>query len=205
MHLEVLDEKRKKIFPLLSNFKNFYLAGGTALALQINHRISVDFDLFIQKEIAGGLLQKIKKVFSGFRVRPLVNNKGELTVLADDVKITFFNSFFPPILKLIKYKNVSLLPIKEIGADKAYTIGRRGKYRDYIDLYFIFSEKHSSLSEVINLADKKYGAEFNSRLFLEQLIYLEDIKDDAILFLRSKVSKKDIQKFFEQEIKKMKI
>lgn len=205
MHLEVLGEKRKKVFSFLPKFKDFYLAGGTALALQIKHRTSVDFDLFIQKDIPRSLLGKVKKVFSGFRVRPLVNNRGELTIFADDIKITFFNSFFPSILKLIKYRDVRLLSVKEIGADKAHTIGRRGKYRDYIDLYFIFSENHSSLPEIINLAEKKYGDEFNSRLFLEQLIYLEDIRDDIILFLKPEVSRRDIQKFFEGEIKKMKV
>jgi hypothetical protein len=47
MHYEILDENRIKILPLLKNFKDdFYLAGGTGLALQIGHRDSIDFDFF---------------------------------------------------------------------------------------------------------------------------------------------------------------
>ena len=46
MHDEALTAKAFELFPLLSKFKNFYLAGGTALALHIGHRLSVDFDLF---------------------------------------------------------------------------------------------------------------------------------------------------------------
>ena len=146
--------------------------GGAALALQLGHGTSVDFDLFIQKEIPSGLLGKVKEVFSKATVKPLVNNKGELTVLVNEVKCTFFNSVFVPVLPLIRYEQVPIASVREIAADKAHTIGRRGKYRDYIDLYFILKEKHVPLDEIIQLAEKKYGDEFNGRLFLEQLLYL---------------------------------
>jgi len=205
MHPEVLDEKRKRIFSRLHNFRKFYLAGGTALALQMGHRTSVDFDLFTHKEIPESLLQKVGKTFPGAVVKPLVNNKDELTVLVDDVKVTFFNHIFRTILKLVRYEDVNLLSVKEIAADKAHAIGRRGKYRDYVDLYFIIKGKHSSLTEIIHLSEKKFGPEFNGRLFLEQMIYLEDIKDDPILFLKETISKKAIKKFFEQEVKNIRI
>ena len=48
IHLELFDTNRQNVFVQLSEFKTFgYLAGGTALALQINHRKSFDFDIFI--------------------------------------------------------------------------------------------------------------------------------------------------------------
>ena len=51
MHYEVLDEKRRELLPALGVFKkDFYLAGGTALALQIGHRISIDFYFFTQSD-----------------------------------------------------------------------------------------------------------------------------------------------------------
>ena len=49
MHQEVITSKARKIFDKLSGFPNFYLAGGTGLALQLGHRVSVDFDLFWEK------------------------------------------------------------------------------------------------------------------------------------------------------------
>ena len=61
MNLEVLTETGKDIFSLLGKFEDFYLAGGTGLALQIGHRASVDFDLFSEKEISKNLLAKVKK------------------------------------------------------------------------------------------------------------------------------------------------
>ena len=55
----------------------------------------------------------------------------------------------------------------EIAATKVYTIGRRGAYKDYIDLYFILSDQHVTFTDIIDVAEKKFGFEFNSRLFLE--------------------------------------
>lgn len=58
MHFEALTTDGKKIFPKLSKFEGFYLAGDTALALQIGHRISVDFDFFTGEKIKRTLLSK---------------------------------------------------------------------------------------------------------------------------------------------------
>src|SRR3989338_6041599 len=88
MHFETLTEKGKQIFSALDSFKEFYLAGGTALALYIGHRQSFDFDLFSDKEIPASLLSRVKKIFADTPVSPAVNNKEELTVFVGAVKIT---------------------------------------------------------------------------------------------------------------------
>ena len=202
---EALDKKGKEIFSLLKNFKDFYLAGGTALALQVKHRISVDFDLFTEKKISKNHLNKVKTVFTGKQISVSVNNPDELTVFVDEKKVTFLNYPFLLLLKLRNFGGIKLLDIKEIGATKAYTIGRRGSYKDYIDLFFIIHGKYCGLQEIIDISVKKYGSDFNSRLFLEQLLFLEDISDEPIIFLKNKIAKVAIIKFFESEIKKIKL
>jgi len=89
---------------------------------------------------------------------------------------------------------------------KAFAVGRRGILKDYVDLYFILKEKHSTLKRIKELAEKKYD-DFNFRLFLEQLFYLEDVreKEEEIEFLKKPVTKKEMVEFFEKEIKKSKI
>jgi hypothetical protein len=95
MHREVLTKRAAELFSALSRFPGFYLAGGTALALQIGHRVSVDFDLFSDKDIERSLLPSVQRVFSGAAsIAPLINNSDELTVLVDDVKITFLKYHF---------------------------------------------------------------------------------------------------------------
>jgi len=205
MFLGALSDKAKEIFPKLSNFNDFYLAGGTALALQIGHRMSVDFDLFSGEDIPDNLLDKVKKNFFDKSLSLSVNNIDELTVFIEEIKTTFLKYPFPIILDVIDYEGVKLLSVKEIAATKAYTIGRRGSYKDYVDLYFIISGQYSSLDEIINLAEKKYGGEFNSRLFLEQLVYLEDIKDIEIIFLGKKISKAEVEEFFKKIISQIKL
>ena len=205
MHPEALNEKGKEIFPKLKSFGDFCLAGGTALALQLGHRISVDFDFFSDKPIDRNLLPKVKRIFFEKTVSASVNNQDELTVFVDEVKITFLHYPFSLVNDTIEYDEIKLLSIKEIAATKAYTIGRRGSLKDYVDLYFIISGSHATLNDIIEIAEKKYGNDFNSRLFLEQLIYIDDIEEAEIIFLKDKVSGDALVVFFVEEIKKLKL
>jgi hypothetical protein len=134
-------------------------------------------------------------------IAPLINNSGELTVLVDDVKITFLKFPFPTFDPFIIYEQMPLLSVREIAATKAYTIGRRGAYKDYIDLYFILSEQHATLIDIINVAEKKFRFEFNSRLFLEQLVFLDDVEDTDIQFLKPAVTRAELLGFFEANIR----
>ncbi len=201
MHLEALNDKGKEIFPKLKQFKNFYLAGGTALALQIGHRISVDFDFFSDKDISKDLLVKVKKIFLDKKILVSVNSADELTVFVEDVKITFLKYPFSALGKFISYEGLNLLGVKELAATKAYTIGRRGSFKDYVDLYFIISEGYSSLKEIIKMAEKKYNDAFNARLFLEQLVYFKDIENTDIIFSIKNFNGDKMKIFFEEEVK----
>ncbi len=205
MHLEAIELKRRKIFRKLKNFPNFYLVGGTALALQMGHRVSVDFDLFSEKEISRDLLSKVKKVFKDFRVEVEINNPERLTVKVGGTTIDFVKYPFPLISGFLELQGIKILKIEDISAMKAYSIGRRPILKDYVDLYFILKGKHLSLERMIDVAEKKYKNEFNKRLFLEQIVYLKDIEDIGIHFLEKEVTKKEIQDFFEKEVKKIKI
>ncbi|MDP3758422.1 MAG: nucleotidyl transferase AbiEii/AbiGii toxin family protein [Candidatus Daviesbacteria bacterium] len=205
MHLEVLEKKNRQIFSLLKYFPGFYLAGGTALALQLGHRRSIDFNLFSSKKIPAYLIKEVEQVFVEWPVRILVNNNNELTVLVSDVKVTFLFYPFPILGKLNEFQKIKLLPAEEIAATKAYTIGRRGSFKDYIDLYFIIKNQVSNLEGIIEMAEKKYGENFNARLFLEQLVYLEDIKDTDIVFLKKPVTKNSISSFFIKNISQIKL
>ena len=203
MHHEVLTKEGLELFPKLSTFDGFYLAGGTGLALQIGHRVSVDFDLFTNEEISRNLLAKVTTVFQGYSVKPVVNNRDELTVFVDDVKVTFLSYPFPIIDPFVDSDGIRMLSIGEIGATKAYTIGRRGAYKDYVDLYFILAGRHASLSEIVAKAENKFGESFNSRLVAEQLLFMDDVNDYKIDFLGSPVMPKEILDRFKQEIQKL--
>jgi len=204
MHLETITSKQKEIFKKLDKFSDFYLVGGTALALQVGHRISVDFDLFSKKDITSKLLDKIKRVFKGLKVEVVRDSSEQLSVIIDNIKLDFVKYPFPLLFKLIKYRGVDIAKIEEIAVMKAYALGRRPVLKDYVDLYYILREKHVTLEKIIKLSQKKYKSEFNPRLFLEQLIYLKDVGDMQIDFLKRAVGKQEMEKFFRNEVKKIK-
>lgn len=203
MHPEVITSRAEIILDKLKNFPRFYLAGGTGLALQLGHRISVDFDLFWRKEIPKDLLPKIKRVFRAFKIEVIVNHPEQLTVAIANIHLSFARYPFPVVSKFISYKGIKVLPALEIASMKAYALGRRATLKDYVDLYFLMKEKVATLKEIIKISKKKYGEEFDPRLFLEQLIYSKDIEEMKIQFLKDKISKVEIEKFFEKEIRKM--
>ncbi len=205
MHLEAIESGQKKILYSLKRFSEFYLVGGTALALQMGHRISVDFDMFSTEKIPLNLLGKIERVFKNSKISVVVKTPSQLSVKVDGVKIDFVSYPFPPILGFISFEKINMLKIPEIAAMKAQTLGRRPALKDYIDLYFILKDEGLDLNKIIKIADNKFKEEFNARLFLEQLVYLQDVGDIKINFIKEAVAKNQLQIFFEKEIKKIKL
>jgi hypothetical protein len=196
-----LTEEAKKLFSLFRKFKNFYLAGGTALALQIGHRISADFDFFSEKKLPTGLLQKVHRVFSNAAIKTTYSAPGQLNILINNIKTTFFYYPYPVVNPLIEYKKVKIASVSEIAAMKAFSIGKRLSYKDYIDWHFLLKENHIDLKKVIALAQKKFNDDFNARLFLGQLVSLEDIPVQEIDFIRDRIGKDDLKKFLENTVR----
>ncbi len=205
MHLEAITSGQKRIFEKLKNFPGYYLAGGTALALQIGHRISVDFDFFSKTEIPPSLLLKIEKIFKDFKRGIVVNNPEQLTVKINDINLTFVKYSFPLVFKLKEYHGVKMICVEEIAATKAYVLGRRATMKDYVDLYFILKKKYIGLEKLIKICQRKYGENFEPRLFLEQLIFMKDVRRTALRFLGKRVGEEEILAFFEREIKKIRL
>ncbi len=174
MHKEVLSEEQVKITPLLKEFSDeFGLVGGTAIALFLGHRESIDFDLFSVKEFDNlNIKRKISK--HGSIERIITDENGQYTLVVNRVKITFLHYPF-----LIKFSNdfgdiIKTPDLLTLAAMKAYVLGRRVKWKDYVDLYFIFKERHS-FTEVIKKAKAIFGNEFNEKIFRTQLAYFDDI------------------------------
>ena len=177
------------------------------MALLLGHRISVDFDLFSDNPIKKTLLGKVEGVFEKFPRQIILNNSSELTIMLGNKKITFFHYTFKKVLSLETGEPIEILSAKEILTTKAYSIGRRGVYKDYVDLYVGLKENIVSLSEIIKLAGEKYGTNFfNDRLFLEQLLYLDDIEEVEIIMKdRIRPTKKELLDFFAEKISEIKI
>lgn len=174
MHKEILTEKQIKLLPLVEKFSSgFGLVGGTAIALHIGHRESVDFDLFTLNDFDSAKIRK--KITKDFNFEKVFVNEGEeYTVLINGVKITFLRYPFNIEFK-DKLDNIIKLPdLLTLSAMKAYALGRRAKWKDYVDMYFIL-KNHHSIKEVAEKAQQIFSSEFNEKIFRTQLAYFEDI------------------------------
>lgn len=182
LHAEILSEKQNALLPLIKEFRSgFGLVGGTALALHMGHRESIDFDLFTADPLDHSLLRQ-KIVACGKNIQTIVENPQEYTVLVDGVKLTFLQYPFP-IEYPVSWEETAVLPdILTLGAMKAYALGRRAKWKDYVDLYFIM-EKYHTIQEVAGKAAGIFGSEFNEKNFRSQLAYFQDIDySEAVTF-----------------------
>lgn len=172
MHQEILNSQQNNLLPFLASFSDFGLVGGTAIALQIGHRSSIDFDLFSNKElktekIQSNILKNGKKIDYVF-----VDQKDEYTVLINGVKVTFL--FYPFKIEFTsEFNGIRMADLLTLSAMKAYVLGRRVKWKDYVDLYFIL--KQYAIEDVIKKAEEIFGDSFNEKIFRSQLSYFDDI------------------------------
>lgn len=184
---------------LLPELKNFYLVGGTALALQIGHRRSVDFDLASRRPIDPFNLER-HLISKGFQIQRTFSATGdEYSALIQETKVTFFNFPFDVEHPLSWDKGKITLPsIKELGAMKAYALGRRSKWKDYVDLYFIL-KFHLPLNDLIQQTKKIFSGHFNSKLFREQLCYFEDMDySESMEYLLQAPRDEEVREFLEK-------
>ena len=200
MHKDILNTNQKKLLPLVKLFsKDFGLVGGTAIALHIGHRQSVDFDLFTNIEFDNFKIRK--KIISSRKIeKVIVDENDEYTVIVNGVKITFF--YYPFKINFSKEFNdiVKLPDLLTLAAMKAYTLGRRAKWKDYVDLYFIMKNFYSVI-EINKKAKQIFSTEFNEKMFRAQLSYFKDIDySEKIMYMKEfkvddKVMKKDLIKY----------
>ena len=198
MFKQIISPDQLQLLPLIKLFsQQFYLVGGTAVALQIGHRRSIDFDLFTDK------------TFDPMQIRTIVskNNKidhtfsqgeGELTVLINKVKVTFFHYPFNIEKNILLDDVIKLSDLNTLGAMKAFALGRRAKWKDYVDLYFIF-QKHP-FSGLISKTNSIFKSEFNEKLFRTQLGYFKDIDYSETIDYMEGFEKNvnEIKKFLEK-------
>ena len=194
MHLNILSKEQKNLLPTLSLFKKeYYLVGGTAIALHIGHRESIDFDLFKEKNIRK---KDIYTKLNSIDYKVSFADFNQINMISSGVKITFF-SFPYKISCNCKFENFFKMPdLLTLAAMKAFAIGRRAKWKDYVDLYFIL-KFHYTFKEIANKAKEIFKEEFIEKQFIAQLGYFEGINyDEEVTYLiPNPPSEKEIQEF----------
>ena len=174
MHTNILTKNQLDLVKVVASFgkRGYYLVGGTALALQLGHRHSLDYDLFINHSFENKrIVTSLKKKFSVDQVH--ISSRDELTLMMHETKMTWYN--FPyDVPCSVSWSGVIKMPdVLTIAAMKAFALGQRAKWKDYVDMYFVF--KQYSLDQIVERARELFGTEVNDRIFREQLSYFDDI------------------------------
>lgn len=200
-YLGKLSPERQEVFRQLKQFSaNFVLAGGTAMMLQIGHRLSYDFDCFSLNPLSSNLLRQIKKVF-GLFITPRIQTSEQITFpTKTGIEVTFVYHPYKLLQKPIRTDSMLLFGLDDLAANKAYVIGRRGVWRDYVDLFFFLKRKLYSIDRINRLAREKFKGEFNEKLFLEQLVYFDDVSVVPIDFIKESYDEKEIKEFLERKV-----
>jgi len=179
MHLECLTPEARKLLKVLApgvTERGFVLAGGTAAALRLGHRLSVDFDLFTDRSFKpDNLLRTISGL--GLKATVLQEEPGTLTVSINGVKVSFFHSPYPFLDSTATLNGMAIAGLIDIASMKIIAMIQRGAKRDYIDLYFILQD--IPFSKIAANMISRYGADrVNPVMIGKALVFFKDADSD---------------------------
>lgn len=202
VHLNLLKKPARSIFlELVQITPDGILGGGTAIMLFLAHRRSFDFDVFFEKPVAKNLLVKLKDYYQDSLKSVIVDTADELSVIVfPETKLSFIYFPFEPLHKTIDTESIPLFSLEDLASNKAYVIGRRGAWRDYVDLFSLL-KNGIRFEKVILEAKARFGGAFSEKLFCEQLTYFGDLADFTVEFIGKVNKDKEIQKYFEDLVK----
>lgn len=179
-----------------SLLSDFYLVGGTAFALQIGHRISVDIDLFTNETFDSIVLSAELK--EKYNFKESLNRGYFLQGQIKDIKVDILKYPYKPANDLIEIDGIRMIVLADIGSMKMAAITNRGRKRDFVDLYFML--KHYSMKQIIEWYQQKYNAEIF--MLLQSLVYFEDADNDIDLNMIIPINWDEVKKEIKSEVQK---
>lgn len=191
--LEMLPDGQRQIWTRLdATPDHFVLYGGTALALRLGHRESIDFDFFSRRSFQP--LELARSV--PYLKDQVITQQGEntlscdITTKAGPVKVSFFGALSigqiePP--DLVESNNVAIASLRDLMGTKCATIPQRAETKDYLDIDALISTAGISLSEGLACAKAIYGRQYNPMLTLQALSYFDDLHESLAPDVQSRL------------------
>jgi hypothetical protein len=206
-HWEAVPAGLRELLAVLGQIdlaRPFYLAGGTALALRLGHRISIDLDLFANLDTLDDLLRTgiVNELHKKYEIDLLQDSVLGLVLLADGRAASFFSYGYPLLDPTDTVSGVQIAGLRDIGLMKLDAIAGRGTRKDFYDLYFIAA--HVSLDELFASSEKKYphSPGFGMRVLTALVDFdIADQQDEPILL--QPVSWERVKEFFVVEARRL--
>ena len=187
--------KQLQDLPIL---KESRLVGGTALALQLGHRKSVDLDLF---GTIDAVSEELREYLSDAHLITVLKESRNINIyLVDGVKVDIVNYKYGWIDQPKIEESITLAGIKDIAAMKIAAVVGRGTKKDFIDIYFLL--RQYSLQEILQLYMQKYpdGSLF---IAMKSLTYFEDAEPEPMPVMFENVNWEDVKVRIRQEVTKL--
>lgn len=159
----------------IDGFKDFHLVGGTALALQLGHRNSIDIDLFTQNDFS---IEEISELVSDkFTYTTTLLRNNTILAVVNNIKTDFIKHNYPFVLPPLIEDGIRFLSKEDIAAMKFHAIIQSGKrLKDFIDIYYLL--QHFTMQQMIGFFTQKYSYS-NPMIALKAVNYFDDI-DESI-------------------------
>ena len=182
--------------------RHFYLAGGTALALQLGPRLSVDLDFFSPTEDIPTIRTQLEKALAPFQPTLADSSWGNLVFLVKNVRVGFYGYGFPMVASFVETEEVRLASIEDIALMKLDAILSRAARKDFYDLYFIC--KKVSLRTVLDKAPQKYASvrDFETQA-VKRLVYFENAEIETNPILLYNIDWQDVKEYFIRRAKEI--
>lgn len=181
----------------LSVMTDFYLAGGTALALQLGHRKSIDLDFFSGKFPKRDIILQAIKSFN-----PQITHEapGTIDLLIENVKISFLEYSYPLLEDLSEFEGVKFASVIDIACMKLSATSSRGSKKDFIDLYVILQK--FTLEELFEKFEEKFvGISYQKLILLKSLTYFTDAESEPDPDYTKYISWDDTKYYIENKVK----
>ncbi len=207
LHLDAMPEQTLEAFKFLSGQgwlkdSGWYLAGGTALALQVGYRKSVDLDFFTQEKKFDN--EKLIKNIDSPDFITKQSNQDTIYAVLLGASVSFISyPFFIPKLPLIKYGSIGVLDARDIAVMKVIALSQRGKKRDFFDLYYCANHVLSLEKIITNLKTQYPTVAHNYQHIMKSLNYFEDAEIDPDPDLLVDLTWQTVKNYFEREIPKL--
>ncbi len=179
LHLHILPPAQRLLWPKLAAIPEpFVLYGGTAIALQLGHRHSIDFDFFARSEFDPQRLLQQNPVFANAEVVAMAANT--LTVRFGETEPVLLSCFgvprlpeLRPPLRLIEPR-IALGDLLELGGMKAMVVQKRAEAKDYLDIHALIYQAGLELPLLLAAGAYLYPPHFAPELTLKALCYFAD-------------------------------
>ena len=179
---------------------DWYLAGGTALAIQVGHRRSVDLGFFI-KHSRFDNIDLLDRISSGGNLEIELSKDNTIFAKLFEAKISFIAyPFFVPRQDFMNYGSVKVLSSIDIAVMKVVAISQRGRKRDFFDLYWCAKNLESLEKTIKRLPSQYPSVAHNYHHILKAMVYFEDAESDPEPEIFFKVSWDEVKNYFNKEI-----